>query len=353
MSDIAIAHEKITGIGGAQKVAFELARTFDAPIYAGWVEDEYVPEDVEVRQLFTDRSKHLLNLPGVLVDAYHMLKWSWVKELYEYDTIILNKTNTAWFVPKPDQQVIHYVHSPPRSTFDRWHETEHGILGRIAAIAQRAIYEHTWNYPDYIIANSEVVSHRLERYLDRSADRVIYPPVAIDEYSPEKARTDGFYLTIGRLAHNKNVPAIVEVCEDENIPLKVAGEGPTMKEVEKVAGDNTEVLGYISEDEKQNLYSEAKATIFNASQEDFGITPVESLASGTPVIGVNEGYTQYQIQDGKNGILYNRNGGENLKQAIEQFEERGVQMDETEVSTTADEYHRERFRREMQEVVYE
>lgn len=350
---VAIAHEKITGIGGAQKVAFELARTFDAPIYTGWVEDEYVPEDVEVRQLFSDRSKRLLNLPGVLVDGYHMLKWSWVKELYEYDTVILNKTNTAWFVPKPDQQIIHYVHSPPRSTFDRWHDIEQSNLNRVAGIAQRAVYEHTWNYPDYIIANSEVVAHRLERYLDREADEVIHPPVPIDEYSPEKQATDGFYFTVGRLAPNKNVPAIVEACEAANVPIKIAGEGPTKENVENVAGENTEVLGYISEERKQELYSEAKATIFNASQEDFGITPVESLASGTPVIGVNEGYTKYQVQDGKNGILFNRNGGENLKRSIEQFENRGVQMDETEVSTTADEYHRKRFRRKMQEVIYE
>lgn len=348
--DIAIAHEKITGVGGAQHVAFALARAFDAPIYAAWKDEQYVPDDVQVRQLFSDRSRHLLKAPAYLTDAYHMIKWSWVEELYDYDTVILNKTNTQWFVPKPDQQIIEYVHSPPRSTFDRWHCNEHGLIGRIAAIAQRAIFEHTWNYPDQIICNSETVAKRMDRYLDRQADQVVHPPVDMGDYDPDNAPTGDFYLTLGRLAHNKKVVEIVETAKEYGLDLVVAGEGPQKPEIERKAGPNTKVLGYVTEKKKIELMAQAKAFIMNASQEDFGLTPIEAMASGTPVIGVAEGHTKHQIDDGTNGIWFDRG---NMDIAIELFEQHGVSKTEREIAKDVRKYSAERFRTEMRRIVNE
>lgn len=351
MTDIAIAHEKLNSLGGAQQVAFELARTFDAPIYTAWYDEDVVPDDVEVRQLWPDWQRGVLRAPTPLTDAYHMLRWSWVEDLYQHDTIILNKTNTAWFVPKPGQTVVHYVHSPPRSTFDRWHTHEHGIIGRVAAIAQRAIYEHTWNYPDAIVTNSEVVAQRLERYLDREADRVVHPPVDTSEFGPGQAPTEDYYLTLGRLAGNKNVPEIVDAAEAVGVPLLVAGDGPERQAVERHAGEHTEVVGRVSEETKRELYAGAKAFVMHASQEDFGLTPIEALASGTPVIGVSEGYTQHQITDGGTGILYDRAGGVGLREAIRRFEREGVSRSESEITRAATPYDSEQFRKGMAAVV--
>ena len=348
--DVAIAHEKLTGYGGAQHVAFEHARTFDAPIYTAWADDEYIPDDVEVRQLWPDWHEHVRKLPTALMDAYHMLQWSHVKELTEYDTVILNKTNCAWYVPTPDQTVIHYVHSPPRSTFDRWHQFEHGWISRIAAVAQRTIYEHTWNYPDAIVANSETVANRLDRYLDRQADAVVHPPVPVGEYSPAIAPTRDVYLTLGRLAGNKNVPEIIQSAKRAGVSLLVAGDGPKRKDVERTASAQTRVVGRVTEERKAELYSESSAFIMHASQEDFGLTPIEAMASGTPVIGVAEGHTTHQIEDGKNGILYDReNGG--LYDAIRRFERDGVDWPPGKIAEYANQYSAERFREDMRVVV--
>lgn len=348
MSDVAIAHEKLLSYGGAQNVAFEMARALNAPIYTLWKDEQYIPDDVEVIQLATDRQKLALKLPTVLTDFYHMLRWSHVSELYDYETVILNKTNTAWFVPAPHQHTIHYVHSPPRSIFDKWHREPQSVRDRLSAVAQRALNRHAWDYQGTIIANSETVANRLETYLNITADEVIYPPVKTEKLSPDVAPTNGTYLSLGRLAPNKRIPDVVDVCESTGRTLTVAGSGQSLNKVKAHASENTRLLGAVSEKTKRRLTSEASAFIFAAEQEDFGMAPIEALASGTPVIGVNEGHTKHQIEDGKNGILYDR--GE-LADALDRFESDGVELSTDEIAESATQYNDARFAREIRRVV--
>ena len=104
------------------------------------------------------------------------------------------------------------------------------------------------------------------------------------------------------------------------------------------------------ETEKRELLGAAAAVVYAAVNEDFGLVPIEAYASGTPVIGVRDGYTKYQIQDGATGILFNR-GVDNLAKSIERFAEEGVTADEADLVELADAYGVERFREQIRTAV--
>jgi glycosyltransferase involved in cell wall biosynthesis len=345
--DIAIAHEKLLGYGGAQQVAFEFARTFDAPIYTGWKDDDYVRDDVEVHQIFSERSKHLLKGPVALADAYHMLKWQWVEELYDYDTVIINKPACSWFVPRPDQTIIYYAHHPPRVIYDRWYrQKKPSMLKRLVNTAKRVIYKHPFDYPDKIIANSETTEYRFRRYLDIDVDEIVHPPIRTQQFAPDAAETDGYLLSLGSLEPRKRLGEVIEAIERTDEELFVAGDGTERNQLESRANGQVRFLGDVSEAEKPELLAGAKAFVFNAEAEDFGMSPIEAMASGTPVIGVDEGFTQEQVADGFNGVLYER--GE-LVDAIERAT--SMQWDESALLDYAERYSVDRFRERMREVI--
>lgn len=346
---VAIAYDCFDVDGGAERVAIELARTFDAPIYAGFVDEEIPPDDVEVHQVFESTiSKLAYNAHYAITDAYHMRAWQECSELSEYDTVIICKNNCGWFVPEDDQSLVWYLHSTPRNLYDRFHENRGGLLRPWFAAAMRALYAPNTRYADAWVCNSELVHRRLRRYWDRDGE-VVYPPVPTASFGPGFAETGDYYVTVGRLQRHKRTREIVEAANEQGVPLKVAGTGPEQETLNAVAGDTVDVLGYVSEDRKRELLAGAKAFIFNASNEDFGMTPIEAMASGTPVLGVKDGYTQYQIQDGKNGLVYDRG---QLASAIARFELRGVEWSESRIDEWASErFGRRTFREAMRRIV--
>jgi len=112
------------------------------------------------------------------------------------------------------------------------------------------------------------------------------------------------------------------------------------------------VRGHLAEDEKRALLAECQAVIFNAHNEDFGIVPIEAFASGTPVIGVNEGFTKHQIWEGENGYLYDDGDAINsLWAAIDYHRTNPVEWGSDRLQAFADQFSRERFNREMRTVV--
>lgn len=363
MNDVAIVHDQwLPPRGGAERVAIEMAREFDAPIYVSCADEEVIPDDVEVVEAFDGRLvSRMLRSHHLIADAAQMLAWQYVDGLYDYETIVLNKNNPGWFVPRDDQAVIKYCHSTPRNTYDRFHENRKPLLARAVGTAQRVLYWPNLAYPDRWIANSDLVARRIQRYWDQGRVDVVYPPVPVRNYGPDLGDGDrgDHYFTISRLYGHKAIESIVRAfdllnrddCRDYR--LVVAGDGPKRAELERMAPPNVEFLGHVSEGEKRRLYANAKATIFAARNEDFGLVPVESMASGTPVIGVEDGFTRHQILHGKNGLLFSRNGG-HLRETIRLFERRGgVSWDSSQIQEFAEQFSAERFREEIRTAVHE
>lgn len=349
---IAVAHGNYLERGGAELVSNELARTFDAPMYYGFGDPELLPDDVRSIRLFDGPVSEVLQRSVFLRDLYYAWGAQRLPELAPYDVLVLSKNELSWYVPEDEQVVVHYIHSTPRVPYDLFQQRADSLTTRLYAFAARTLFLQNTNYPDRFVANSELVARRVRRYWGVPEEKVavVYPPVDVSQYEPRE--TADYYLTYSRLIPEKRIDTIVKAFRGLDERLVVGGSGPERERLERLAPPNVEFVGYMSESEKVRRLGEAKALVYNAMNEDFGLVPVEAFASGTPVVGVREGYTKYQIRDGENGVLMDSDPL-SIRDAIQRFEGDGVAWDADELTAYAERYGLERFQEEMRDIVEE
>lgn len=357
--NVAVVHGNYFQRGGGEYVADAIARAFDAPLYYGFGNEDALPDDdIERRQLFEFSTPASIAIDRLAERVYQFrdLCFMWygqhLPELYDYDVIIQSGNEFGWCVPTDEQVVLKYVHSPPRSSYDLFYKHGDSKLQRAYAMSVRTLYRPTTTFPDAYLANSELVQRRIRKYWGHKS-QVVYPPVDLDGYAPGRRQTDStLYLTYNRLYRHKRTREIVEAFE--YLPdrrLVVGGAGPERDTLESVAPENVDIRGYLSEAEKRDLLSAASGLIYNPINEDFGIIPIEAFASGTPVIGVRDGFTKYQIRDGENGVLYPNHTSKAVHDGIKQFEVGGVSMGAEELERFARQFGRDRFERELRQAV--
>lgn len=361
-SDIAVAHKDYDVRGGGEILAERLARTFDCPLFVGHGDPSHQPagSDLDIREIASDSWWHrLMDLGGAPRGIGHMLHWrdNAPEALADYDTIITSGNEPLWVMPRDQQTVVAYTHSTPRWMYDLYHESE-GLIGRTYQQVQRRLYEGCAKRPDLWVANSDLVARRIHRYwnIPRAQIRVVYPPVDVDNYSPDLEPTQEYYLYVGRLAGHKRVDELVAAFQRLDAELVIAGEGPAERDLRAQASDNVRFEGYVSEPRKRELMAGAAAGLFPGANEDFGMVPIEYLAAGTPVITVREGFPEFQITNGRRadeglrGYTYDRGAG-NLRDAIRRFERDGTETTPAERHAFAQQFDREQFRDGMQAAV--
>jgi glycosyltransferase involved in cell wall biosynthesis len=218
-------------------------------------------------------------------------------DLSEHQLVLSGSASIAKGVlTGPHQLHIAYVHSPMRYAWDMQHQylresnLSRGLKSMLARwmLHRARLWDlRTANGVDHYIANSQFIARRIWKTYRREST-VIYPPVDVERFTL-RADKEPFYLTASRLMPYKKIPAIVEAFRA--LPgrrLVVIGDGTEMRRVKAVAGPNVEILGYQPTHVLANLMQRACAFIF-AAEEDFGITPVEAQACGTPVIAYGRG----------------------------------------------------------------
>ncbi|WP_435178034.1 glycosyltransferase [Halorussus sp. AFM4] len=349
---IAVAHGNYLERGGAESLADEIARTFDAPLYYGFGDDENVSEDVDARSLFGGSPLSVVKRSIFLRDLYYAWNAQRVPELTEYDVVILTKNELSWYVPEDEQVVVHYTHSTPRVPYDLFQQRANSLPSRLYAFVARTMFLPNTKFPDRFVANSELVARRIRRYWGVPEEKieVVYPPVNVGRYA-DRDMAD-YYLTYSRLIPEKRLDAVVRAFDGLDAKLVVGGAGEERDRLERIAPGNVQFVGYMPEEEKIRRLGEAKAVVFNAMNEDFGMVPVEAFASGTPVLGVNEGYTKYQVLDGENGLLHEPDAA-SIRDTITRFEREGVAWDAHEIRSFAEQFGAERFRKRMRKIVEE
>ncbi|RLM51974.1 glycosyltransferase [Halorubrum sp. Atlit-28R] len=347
---IAVAHGNYLERGGAERVSNELARLFDAPLYYGFGDPDYLPKDVETISLFNNSPVSFLKRNVFTRDLYYAWAAQRLPELTEYDTLVLSKNELSWYVPEDEQTIVHYIHSTPRTPYDLFQQRADGAITRLYAFLARTLFLPNTNYPDRFVANSELVARRVQLYWGVPSEKVsvVYPPVPVEEYEPRE-RAD-YYLTYSRLIPEKRIGAIVDAFCELDAELIVGGAGGERENLESRAPENVMFVGYMDEEEKKRRLGEAKALLFNAMNEDFGMIPVEAFASGTPVLGAAEGYTKYQIQDGKNGYTHDPNPA-SIRKSIVRFERDGVTWSPSQIEAYAQRYSAAAFREGMRKAV--
>lgn len=250
-----------------------------------------------------------------------------------YDVVLSSSHAVAkGVITGPDQLHISYVHSPMRYAWDLQHQylketgLNKGMKGFIAKVLLHKL--RLWDYRtangvDHFVANSQFIARRINKIYRREAD-VIYPPVDISsfEFSDKK---EEFYLTASRLVPYKKVDLIVEAfAKMPDKKLLVIGDGSDMEKIKALAKPNIELLGYQSDAALIDYMQRAKAFVF-AAEEDFGISPVEAQACGTPVIAFGKGGALETVRplgvDKPTGLFFEQQTAASLCQAVNDFEQ--------------------------------
>lgn len=284
-------------------------------------------------------------------------------DLSEYGLILSGSASIAKGVlTGPDQLHIAYIHSPMRYAWDLQHQylreanLERGVKSLIARwmLHRARLWDlRTANGVDHYIANSHFIARRIRKAYRREAT-VIYPPVEVDNFAL-RADKEPFYLTASRLMPYKRVPAIVEAFRAlPDRRLVVVGDGTEMKRVKAVAGPNVEVLGYQPSNVLADLMQRAQAFIF-AAEEDFGITPVEAQACGTPVIAFGRGgavETIHGLDHARpTGVFFNRQDPRSIAEAVLEFERHRERLLPTECRDNALRFSTQIFREQYSHFV--
>lgn len=263
-------------------------------------------------------------------------------DLSKYDLIISSSHCVAkGIMTGPAQLHISYVHSPIRYAWDLQHQylkeagLTKGLKGWLAKIIlhyMRIWDTRTSNGVDYFIANSKFIAKRIWKCYRREAD-IIYPPVDVEafEYCDQK---EDFYLTASRMVPYKKMDLIVEAfTQMPDKKLIVIGTGPDFNKIQKIAQghDNIKLMGYQPFSVLKEHMQKAKAFVF-AAEEDFGITPVEAQACGTPVIafgkgGVLETVRPYGKTKKNTGIFFKNQSVQDIVNSINFFEENRDKFD--------------------------
>jgi glycosyltransferase involved in cell wall biosynthesis len=333
--EIALVHDWFTVYSGAERV-FEhmLALYPDGDVFASI---DFLP--LAERGFLQDRVPSTSFAQGWPMMRKHYRKWLPLL-MFAIEQLDVSKHNLILsssaaigkgILTGPEQLHISYVHSPMRYAWDLQHQylkesgLERGMSGFVARwLLHRARFWdlRTANGVDHFIANSEFVAKRIGKFYRRDAV-VIYPPVDTLRFEPREKKDD-FFLTVSRLVPYKRVPVIVEAfARMPHRRLVVIGDGPDMQKVKALASPNVEILGHQSADQLLGYMQRARAFLI-AAQEDFGISPVEAQACGTPVIAYGRGGALETIRGREatnaTGLFFHAQTPEAIVESVTQFE---------------------------------
>ena len=260
-------------------------------------------------------------------------------DLRKYDLIISSShIASKGILSSPDQLHISYVHTPMRYAWDQMNTyIDHSNFKKygLELPLRYLLYKlREWDYisgnrPDYLIANSKFTARRIKKFWGLESD-IIHPPVDTKRFSFNNSR-ENYYLSINRLVPNKRIDLIIKAFNKLNLPLVIIGDGPEMNFLKKIAKKNIQFHGNCSNSKVENYLSKCRAFVYSGI-EDFGIAPVEAMASGAPVIAYGKGGLLDTVNclrdcpkdEISTGILFNNQSSQDIVDTIDWFEDRQV-----------------------------
>ena len=326
---LALAHDWLNQIGGAEDVLDVLARLFpDSPVHTSIYASDAMPprcREWDIRTLWLDKlpaihRRHQLYLP------LYPLAWGGLR-LEGCDVILSNKSGFCHGLRFPAESLhICYCLTPTRYVWQLDDYLAGEGLGKATELFLRPLVSilRRWDYAaaqrvSHFIAISAAVQKRIRDFYQRESV-VIYPPVDTSRFQPV---TDGeigdYYLIVSRLVPYKRIDLAVQAATQLGLPLKVAGSGRDMARLKSLAGDTVEFLGFVQDADLPGLVARCKALLF-PGLEDFGITPVQAQAAGRPVIAYRGGGALDTVMEGETGAFFDDLTTDSLIQVWRDFD---------------------------------
>lgn len=330
---IAIVHDFLIKLGGAEKVLDVIHKIYPkAPIYTLLYDKEGTRNYFESNG-YKIIASSLQNKPAFIRkrSKFLLTKYSQAIEEFDFsdfDIVISNSNSFAHgIITGPETLHICYCYSPTRYLWD-WHHNylkENGIKNNLiglyikSKLSQIRIWDKiSADRVDVWLTQSKTVRDRIKKYF-RKDSSIIYPPADIENIPFNSKKPKDYYLIVSRLTPYKKIDLAIEAFNINGKKLYVAGEGDDKARLEKMAKSNIKFLGYVSDTKVHNLMSQCRAFIF-PGVEDFGLTPIETMASGRPIIAFNEGGLTETVIDNETGLFFDYETPQSLNLAIEKFE---------------------------------
>ncbi len=353
---IALVHDFLMQYGGAEKTLDVLQDIWPkAPTFTLVFDPKKMPTFAG-RDI---RTSFLQHLPLALkkYQWYLMLMPTATEhyDLTEFDVVVSSTSAFAkGIITRPDAIHICYCHTPTRFLWTDTHSyvSDLRVPGFIKSILPPMLSRlRSWDQQaadrvDLFVANSKTVQGRIQKYYHHDS-HVIHPPVDTHRFNISHAPKE-YFLTGGRLVPYKRYDLVVEAANKTGIRLKIFGDGPAQADLRKSARENIEFCGRVSDKEKAELYANAKAFI-NPQEEDFGITAVESMASGRPVIAYRKGGATETVVEGLSGEFIETQTWEELADHLIRFDD--AHYEPVAIMNYADRFSRKRFMEELKTFV--
>ena len=370
---VVIIADWLTNQGGAEQVVTALADLFpDAPIYTSVYNKGAIPalEKRDIRGSWLQslpafvRRKHQFLLP-FFPGAFARL------DLSEFDIIISSSSAFAKNVRKtrPEQLHICYCHTPTRYLYNArqeylesyplpwWLKPFKGFLPKLLDRLMKQDLEGAKEV-DYFISNSDFIAARIKKYYGRKA-MTIYPCTDTSKFSSRDEKNTsrdgnaGYFLALGRFIPYKRFDLLVETFAKNGLPLKLGGIGPELERCKRLAlekqAKNIEFLEFVPYADLPNLYAQARAFLFPA-EEDFGLTPVEAMASGVPVIAFGKGGATESVVR-STGLFFEEQTPRSLQLSLDEFIQAEQEFSSKKIASHAKKFSVENFQRQILEFV--
>lgn len=359
---IALIHDHLAQDGGAEKVLKVFSEMFQAaPIYTLLFEKKHVNKYFSDKKIETSIIQKLpwgvkhyqwyLSLMPLAIEFF---------DLRQYKLVISDTSSFAkGVITSPDALHICYCHTPTRYLWSDTHQYINELkynkfFKKIISLVLSRI--RLWDYAaaarvDFFIANSKTVQQRIKKYYRRDSI-VIYPPVETNKFSiyqEGEVKKEKYFLIGCRLAPYKRVDIVIEAFKrlGPDYKLKIFGDGIDLKRLRKIAAEatNIEFLGRVSDQYKAELYSKAEAFI-NPQEEDFGITVVESMAAGRPVIAYKKGGATETVVEGFSGTFFEEQTSDAIYEALKNFET--INFEPEKIKNYAEKFSVANFRKKIE-----
>jgi len=361
---VAIVHDFLIKLGGAEKVLLVLHRIFpEAPIFTLLYDKKRTRGKFEGSGFKIIPSK-LIKYPKIIRNRHKILLTKFPSAIEKFDLssydIIISSSNSFSHGVLTDKKTFHitYCYSPCRYLWDWSSEylNENDIGFGPVGLAIRNILSkiRLWDFyaskrTNMWIAISKTVKNRIKKYY-RIDSKVINPPIDVEKINISRKPPENYYVIISRLEPYKKIDLAVEAFNKNGRNLKIVGEGSESKYLQNIAKENIEFLGYLDDGKKIEILNKAKALIF-PGEEDFGLTPIEAMACGVAVIAFKKGGVTESVIPDETGVFFEDDNIESLNKAVLDFEKNHHKFSQIKCRERAEKFSEERFIKEFKNCV--